>query len=143
MDYYDISDITAKEEYVTVKFSQKISFPIEVRANIQTKLPIYMLEFLIENEHCFLSKELIDLNLENDLEACSPIVNLRENFRNFYRVVDCLNPETDLSQYFVKRMREYSEYISKKEIDDEVYCLMDDEEKEIIINSRKIFHLFK
>lgn len=153
MNYYKIDRILAEEEKISVKFEKDIenfgfyAGPLQsnVKADTKVDMPLFLVKFLIQNEHCFLvdhplTKKSSTL-LRNDLEANSSIVDLKN--RHFYFVNRNIGEKDFLNRIFFERIGTHIILITKEDFNEDDMSKLSYEEKRIIADSRKKFLEFE
>lgn len=155
MEFYDINLILAEETKVTVKFNQDVDFFgfyfsenfSYIPKNQAVKIPFFMVDFLLENEHCILSDDFVQENIKNDLMAKPSLVNLNENYFNFYNfgilISKYLNTRDFIFEVFCERAADFCQALFKDKLTDEYYLLMDINEKRIWFFSAIILGKFR
>lgn len=163
MNFYNIDDFLKDEQSYNVLFKEEI-LPTKLYKGVQPgkkiELPVFAIRFLLTNDHCELfkakkpseSKNLFEKH-RNDFYAQADIVNLHNehfySFITFYNNnVDQIKNEQDtnnafLLEIFLKRMGEFSKLMIKETFSEEDVAHLSYEEKNILVQSRKIFQAFK
>lgn len=92
MDYFDLRDVLVREEYVCVKFPHRITslgFALgperrEIPAHKRIEVPVFLLDFILQNDHCSVEREVVSAELREDLRANPSNVHLSHISRHFY-----------------------------------------------------------
>lgn len=172
MNYLNIDDFLKDEQLFEVVFNEPI-FQTKLYKGCEpgkkVELPVFACKFLLKYEHCELSqskeksknKTLLEKHKE-DFIAQADIVDLNNNhfysFINLYTENDASkidmavgdsneivedNDHTFLVDIFLKRMGVFGKIMLIEEFSEEDVLHLSYEEKQIILNSRKIFQSFK
>ncbi|KAF7701483.1 hypothetical protein CDIK_0807 [Cucumispora dikerogammari] len=98
MDYFNLQEILTEDQHLSVKFPTSISLPQLLpflSAKNEISLPLYIIDFLLSNEHCELltyadSKHIIDNTTLNELKANS-LFDLNDNitFSSLNKEIKC------------------------------------------------------
>lgn len=142
MQYFDIYDMLAKEERVVVKFPHKTNFhgflshskKQSVSAGKKVDVPIFFLDFILQNEHCSLAKDIISPEIRDDLDARPTSVCLGDLSRCFYRLCNIFYPQDTIFFYnvFLERIKWFLQKLIEKNLEEEDFLMMDNDEARII-----------
>ncbi|TBU04316.1 hypothetical protein CWI36_0780p0010 [Hamiltosporidium magnivora] len=155
MEFYDLNLILAEETKVTVKFNHDVDFfgfyfaenLSYIPKNHSVKVPFFMVDFLLENEHCILVDDFVEENTKNNLMAKPSLVNLSENYFNFYYfgiiISKYLNIKDFLFEVFCERTSDFCNELFTDKLTDDNYLLMDINEKIIMFFSAFILEKYR
>jgi hypothetical protein len=155
MEFYNIDSIGQKEGKVRVRFNHDVNFvgfycsqsDKSIPKNAPVDVPLFLVDFLLENEHCTLSKEILSDTERNDLLAKASSVNLRSinpHFFMFYKSVPPLKDDSSfLYDVFTERMRDFSLLMYKEALSEDDLVGMDVSERKLIVKSRKKYTQYR
>lgn len=150
MNYFSIDDILMNETKIKIKFNNKINnfgFYIsentkEIKKDKNVELPYFLIKFLIENKHCEIVDDLLQKDLQNDLKACSSLVNLNNFYKYFYLFLSNFKEKNFVKNILIERLSKFSKMIIKENLDEDDIYFMDQTEKKIILKGRESFLTF-
>ncbi len=135
-DYFRIDRIMGDEEMITVSFVERLRgcrLYQKMNRDGKVSLPVFATKYLRENDLC----DIIDddlMQLKNDLEAESPIVNFRSSY--FYNT-NFLIENSYLEKIFWERIGKFSKILLKEDFSMNVVNIMSAEERRLIIGARR------
>lgn len=143
MEYYDLSDILMREEKIGVSFPYKIDFfgisvleEQDCLKDAALELPMFALDFILENEHCQVKTIPIDEELKHALRAKASIVDLRKMFANFHGFTLAIYKDEVSKRFFkevfVNRIRDFAEKVITDDISEKDIERMDINEINLI-----------
>ncbi|KAF7683463.1 DNA replication complex GINS protein psf3 [Astathelohania contejeani] len=154
MNYYDIDDILMREGKLKVTFEYPIQFfgfyysyqHEGIPALKPAAMPLFLIDFLLENEHCKLIKSVISETMKNELLAKASIVDVYRVEPYFFsflkRVYLLLNQQNFLYEILTERLSDYSVLLFKNAFSEDDIAFLDVKEKKLIIKARQKYLKF-
>ena len=147
MEYFDVDDISFREETLCIKFPYKVEFlglfllneREDVPASRRVDVPVFLLDFILQNGHCFIEKEVLSLETRNSLHAKPAAVSISGISRHFYEIAHMLY-EQDYSffyEVFLGRMAHLLQKLVEKNLGEQEIEKMDINEEKIISFTEK------
>lgn len=142
MDYFDLRDILVREEYVCVRFPHRItslSFVLspersEIPAHKRIEVPIFLLDFILQNDHCSVEREVVPVETREDLHAKPSNVHLSHISRHFYSLARIFYSQD--AEFFcdvlLNRLSCFLQKFVEKKLDEKDLDTMDAVEADII-----------
>lgn len=153
MDYFNLHDILSKEELVCVEFPYPISFSEflihENKRGIASykriSVPIFIIDYVFQNGHCQVAKDIISLEVLNDLKANPRSVVVSGVTKSFYCISSIFHPNDSqfFRDVFLERLLYFLDRIVTNDMFEEDFACMDVEEACIIKSAMEHIEKYK
>ncbi|WUR02211.1 DNA replication complex GINS protein PSF3-like [Vairimorpha necatrix] len=146
-----LENINTQEIKIRVFFKHKIEnfgFLVsetykDIEAGTKVDVPLYIAQFLIENNHCTLANPILSEETENDLKANSSIINLNSLYKEFYKFIVNFKSNDFVLNIMFSRYTTLYKLILKEQLDEDDVFMLDNSEKKIIKMARKKYLMYR
>lgn len=149
LKYYDLSDLITREQKIKVKFNCGITYLVaytqeSISENQNATVPIFLLDFILQNEHCHITEDIIETRIKNDLQSNCVKTNLRKYFTNFFQVAKFTSTDTEFFyDMYLNRMTRFMEMLVVFELGKEECLRMDFLEYSVLDGFSESFRRFR
>lgn len=142
MEYFDLRDVLVREEYVCVRFPHRITsldFALgqerrEIPAHKRFEVPVFLLDFILQNDHCSVDRDVVPVEIREDLRAKPSNVRLCDISRHFYGLARIFYSQDAefFCDVFLNRISCFLQKFVEKKLDEQDLDIMDASEADIM-----------